>query len=309
MRRLTWSGLALLLTAVPSVLSAQADTVASKDSADVLLLSRDFIQGSREFVRVFLQKGQVYRAELSSPDVQLIIRPLRPGTEPAFVAALQDFVGASGAVRYEIYPRADGDYEIAPTRGTGVGNTTLMLYRDIKASRRRQRIISSPGWELGVELAAGAHTGYKARSHITDPVSPTGSGVEYEGCFTARNAPGLRRLSGCAFGIGYQRRPETRDVVWFFIEPRFAVLGHGKVAQSNFELGVLFRAGLAETEGTSSSLRQLTPGVYVARHVRRNQRGSGWSFVGSYSRPFYRGDQIDGSEETNRLVVAVGWYQ
>ena len=46
------------------------------DTADVLVLDHDFATGGGEFVRVFLESRQVYRAELSTSDVTLQIRAI-----------------------------------------------------------------------------------------------------------------------------------------------------------------------------------------------------------------------------------------
>jgi hypothetical protein len=59
----------------------------------------------------------------------------------------------------------------------------------------------------------------------------------------------------------------------------------------------------------------LGPGVYVARHIRKDPDGSGWSLQVSYIRAFYRGfgSLTDGSSgwrpQSNKLSFGVGWYQ
>ena len=68
----------------------------------------------------------------------------------------------------EVYPKVDGEYELRPI-GTSPGgiSTRLRLYRDIKESRRRQRVIDQPGWEIGLEVAGGYHSGF---ARTQDPV-------------------------------------------------------------------------------------------------------------------------------------------
>ena len=60
----------LALLATPGV----AQTAATPDSADVLVIDHDFA-ALGELVRLFLQDKQVYRAELSTIDVTLQLRP------------------------------------------------------------------------------------------------------------------------------------------------------------------------------------------------------------------------------------------
>lgn len=57
-----------LLTLSMGLLEAQQDTTAraaERDSADVLVLDHDF-SSPGEFARVFLQKGQVYKAVINA---------------------------------------------------------------------------------------------------------------------------------------------------------------------------------------------------------------------------------------------------
>ncbi|MBA3258992.1 MAG: hypothetical protein H0T68_05945 [Gemmatimonadales bacterium] len=86
MRRLVPAVVWLAVCLAPS-LAGQSGTAAlavqARDSTDTVVLDHDFISGTGEFVRVFLQAKQVYRAELSTTDVTLAIRsPLRQGDIP-----------------------------------------------------------------------------------------------------------------------------------------------------------------------------------------------------------------------------------
>src|SRR5688572_28642554 len=136
---------AWLVVCLASPLAAQHDSSAARpasDTADALVLDHDFIAGVGEFVRVFLQGKQVYRAELSTPDVTLGIgSPLRRVQLPR-VYPLTDSHTPSGSSVVEIYPETDGEYELRPidARGGGVA-TRLRLYHDVRASRRRVAII------------------------------------------------------------------------------------------------------------------------------------------------------------------------
>jgi len=147
-----------LLTTLTTLLRAQQDP-AQRDSVDALVLDHDFT-GSPEFVRVFLQGKQVYRAELSSVDVTLEIRtPIRrlqpPRVYPIFARS------GSGMSVVEIYPEAGGEYELRPIGMEHGGVAThLRLFHDAAESQRRVAVLSKPGWEVGVEVFAGWNTGY-----------------------------------------------------------------------------------------------------------------------------------------------------
>jgi hypothetical protein len=66
-----------------------------------------------EFVRVNLQAGVTYSAELNSPGVVLTFKPRDPGTQKPDIR--KDMMGppsASGTSTFLVTPRADGEYEI-----------------------------------------------------------------------------------------------------------------------------------------------------------------------------------------------------
>jgi hypothetical protein len=312
-----------LLPALTGLLPAQ-EAPAAGDSADALVLDQDFT-GAPEFVRVFLQGKQVYRAELSSVDVTLEIRsPIRrlqpPRVYPIFAP------GGSGMSVVEIYPESDGEYELRPIgmdRG-GVA-TRLRLYRDAHESRRRTAILSKPGWEVGIELATGRNSGF-AQSQDAAIVAGGGEpGSDVELCFSARRAPGLARLSMCALGLGYQSQHGAPSVFWVFTEPRFRLLGHAPEGRSNWELGALFRAGIGQISRVGHDPFVLAPGLYAARHIRSAPDGRGWSLQVSYAHAWYKGfakphdlfDIVTGeiipahvaTPGSDRLLFGVGWYQ
>ena len=297
-------------------LAAQRDSSAARsasDTADALVVDHDFIAGVGEFVRVFLQAKQVYRADLSTPDVTIGIRSLVRGVQLPRVYPLVDSYTPSGSSVVEIYPEADGDYELRPidARGGGVA-TRLRLYRDVRASRRRVAIIDEPGWEIGIEVAAGRHSGFDQRSSASPTLEEGDAGSDFEACFAARSAPGFRHLSLCALGIGWGSQHGARSTLWIYTEPRFRVLGKFEPGQSNWEMGALFRLAAGSISRSSEVPVMLAPGIYLARHIRTDQDGSGWSLHASYSYATIRNTpkSPDGSAPTTgRLLFGVGWYQ
>ncbi len=84
---------AALAVALTAPLLAQGEPAPRSEpvpdtTADVLVLEHDFSTGVDEFARVFLEAKQVYRAELTSPDVTLRLRSLGDKVRPPRVYAL-----------------------------------------------------------------------------------------------------------------------------------------------------------------------------------------------------------------------------
>ncbi|HKU63168.1 MAG TPA: hypothetical protein VJQ44_18345 [Gemmatimonadales bacterium] len=314
--------LALLATVTPILPAQEASTAG--DSADVLVLDHDFT-GSPEFVRVFLQGKQVYRAELSSTDVTLEVRsPIQhlqpPRVYPIFAPS------GSGMSVSELYPESDGEYELRPIGMDHAGVASrLRLYHDAAESRRRVAILDKPGWEVGIEVAAGWNTGY-AQSQDGAAVEEGGeSGSNVELCFAARRAPGVPRLSMCALGLSHQSQHGAPSILWVFTEPRYRLLGRAPAGHSNWELGALLRAGIGNVSRVAHDPVVLAPGIYLARHIRTAPDGRGWSVLASFSHAWYKGfekpDDIYNSvtgefipgdvatPSSDRLLLGLGWYQ
>jgi hypothetical protein len=308
--------LAYLSVCLPLILAAQSTVdTASADSTDVLVLDHDFT-GPNEFARVFLQDGQVYRAELSSPDVTLQMRGLVRTTQLPRIYPFLRSDTPSGTSIVEVYPQVDAEYEIRSVGTSGSAISTRMrLYRDVKGSRRRYLVRNTPGWEIGLELAGGWHSGFLQSSAPPPLGNNAESGLDVEACFTARSAPGLRRLGMCVVGLGYQSQPGARDILWFYTEPRLRLIGRARAGRSNWELGALLRFGVGIISASSDTPTILGPGLYVARHIRTNPEGAGWSLQASYSHASFRGFSRpvgigDARIPTSdRLTFGIGWYQ
>jgi hypothetical protein len=305
-----------LVVCLASPLAAQDDSSAARpaaDTADALVLDHDFIAGIGDFVPVFLQAKQVYRAELSTPDVTVGIgSPLRRVQLPR-VYPVSDSRTPSGSSVVEIYPEVDGEYQLRPldARGGGVA-TRLRLYRDVRASRRRVAIIDKPGWEIGFEVAAGWHSAFDQYSSGSPRLQEGDTGSDFEACFAARSAPGLRRVSMCALGIGWGSQHGARSTLWIFTEPRFRILGKFEQGRSNWEMGALFRLAAGSISRSNEVPVMLAPGLYVARHIRTDQKGSGWSLLASYAYGTIRNTPKSPEGKaptTSRLLLGVGRYQ
>jgi hypothetical protein len=305
-----------LVVCLASPLAAQRDSSPARstsDTADALVLDHDFIAGVDELVRVFLQAKQVYRAELSTPDVTLGIRSRLRRVQLPRVYPLTDAHTPSGSSVVEIYPEADGEYELRPigARGGGVA-TRLRLYRDVRASRRRVAILDDPGWEIGLEVAAGWHSAFDQYSSGSPRLQEGDGGSDFEACFAARSAPGFRRVSLCALGIGWGSQHGARSTLWIYTEPRFRILGKFEQGRSNWEMGALFRLAAGSISRSNEVPVMLAPGLYVARHIRTDQKGSGWSLHASYAYGTIRNTpkSAEGTAPTtSRLLLGVGWYQ
>jgi hypothetical protein len=304
--------IAIAISLAPAAV-AQQDSVAraaapARDSADVLVLEHDFT-GPGEFARVFLLKGQVYRAVLSSGDASLEIYPVKGGPPVFFAREESDAPGASGQAVLSVYPRADAEYQIRLIEGGPV--VTLRLYRDIRASRRRQKVLSGPGWEIGGEIAAGGHSGYELNTASGGLTDSDRGGVHIEGCFSARQGPGaLGVVSGCALGLAWDGRPKSNGTLWFFIEPRIRFFGGRPRGESNTEVGGLLRGGFGTVEKVNRNPTLIAPGLYASRHIRVNQDGKGWSFTLAWHH-YLVGNRGQGAHRVGSEMVSLGlgYYQ
>lgn len=117
----------------------KAKSAAAKtDSIDVLVGDYDLTSGG-EFVRIFLEEGQIYRVELTAQGGNLQIRPRRSSEQPALPLTIEDIPRASGTRAIQIAPRQDGDYEFRVS-GTGGFGARLRVFREVKPSERWRRI-------------------------------------------------------------------------------------------------------------------------------------------------------------------------
>jgi hypothetical protein len=276
-------------------------------NADVLVLDHNYT-GPDEYVRVFLERGQVYRAELSTADVTLSIRTPGGRTHPPRVYPIRERESASEASTYELYPDADAEYEIRPLAIVGGGVAThLLLYRDVRESHRRMAVVSEPGWDIGFEFGSGWHSGF---AQTIGPV--TGEfhgGTDVEACFSARQQAG--RVNLCAFGLSYQSQVGDPSILWFFTEPRLRLLGRSQRGGA-WDGGMLTRFGLGSIERAGFTPWVLSPGAYLAR--RLGDDGS-WLLRGSWAYAWYMGFGTTGgisgdqTRHGTRFTLGIDWLK
>lgn len=108
------------------------------DSVEVLVDEFDLTTPG-EFARVYLERGKIYRVEVSSRSGSLDIRPRDRSAQSLLPLTVEDIPRASGTRALEIAPRADGEYEFRAlgVRGTGA---RVRVIREIKPSARWQRL-------------------------------------------------------------------------------------------------------------------------------------------------------------------------
>jgi hypothetical protein len=282
----------------------------TEDSSDVLVLDHAF-SSPHELVRVFLQDAQVYRAEVSSPGVVLQIRGVVRTIQAPHVYPFLSSQTPSGTTLVEIYPEADAEYEI---RSLGVTldrlPARLRLYRDVNASARRHYVRTHRGWDIGIELAGGWHSGFAQSSGALAPSSDPPGGTDLEGCFTARGGGASSRISMCVLGVGYQSQSGARSIGWVYTEPRLRLFG----GRTGWELGPLFRFGVGMISASAATPVLIAPGAYIARRLSSGSGVGGWSLQAAYSHPFYKGfPRPTGTEEVtpqgHRLSFGIGWYR
>jgi hypothetical protein len=300
---------------VPCLLSVgQAQTSPQvSDSTDVLVLDHVFT-AHHEVVRVFLQDGQVYRAELNSPDLSLEIRGVMRNEQLPRIYPFLKADTPSGASIVEVYPERDAEYEI---RSVGLGRSWvashLRLYRDVSASRRRYHVRATRGWGIGVEMAGGWHSGFAQSSSSPSLGNEPAGGTDIEACLTARNG---RRFAMCVTGLGYQSQHGAKTILWLYTEPRFAVVGGVRPGRSSWDVGALLRFGVGLISASPATPTVLGPGLYVARHLQTSPTGAGWSIQASYFRAYFLGftrssDAVGESvtPKSNRVTFGAAWYR
>jgi hypothetical protein len=286
MSRLLVAG-AVLVWCLASIGHAQTGSRPhAADSTDVLVLDHAFT-AANEAVRVFLQEGQVYRAELSSPDMSLELRGVVRTEQLPRIYPFLKADTPSGTSIVEIYPENDAEYEI---RSVGLGGswvgTRLRLYRDVSASRRRYHVRNTPGWDIGIEVAGGWHSGFAQSSSLPSPGNEPAGGTDIEACFTARSG---RRFAMCVMGLDYQSQRRSPTILWVYTEPRVGILGGVRPGQPSWDVGALLRFGVGLISGSPATPTVLGPGLYVARHLRTSSTGAGWTVQASYSHAYFRG--------------------
>lgn len=305
---------ALLVVCLGTPLRAQVRPE-SADSADVLVLDHDFTAVD-EIVRLFLTDGQVYRAELSSEDVTLQLRSRFSGMRIPRIYPISDSKSPSGSSVVEIYPDQDGEYEIRPIsiQGSRIA-TRLRVYRDITESRRRMATADQSGWDLGVEVGGGWHSGFAQTSVVPAIGSEPNGGTDVEACLSARSVPKIPRFGMCVLGVSHQSQSGAPNMLWVYTEPRLGVLRPDRNGYSSWEMGALFRFGVDITSA-SPTPRIFAPGVFLSRHIRKNRQGTSWSLQMSYSRAFFKGFKKPPfsigdafTPKSHRISFGVGWYK
>jgi hypothetical protein len=310
---------ACLLVLLAGPLLAQDEAPASQATpvdtmADVLVLDQHYSAGAGELARVFLESGQVYRGELSSPEVTLAIRAVGGRIRAPRVYPILGPESSSEASVVELYPDADGIYEIRAVGARGGAIAThLRLYRDIRESHRRVALVNKPGWEIGFEIAGGWHSGFAQSGALLVAGAPAPhAGTDVEACFTARRE--LGRTGFCVLGIGYQSQVGDRSILWFFTEPRLLLVGNPARKATKWEAGALFRFGLGSVERMAPTPLMFAPGAYVARQIHSGAHGPSWTIQGSYSHAWFTGfpepfGRAGTQPHGDRITLGLAWYQ
>ena len=110
-----------------STSSQQAGTGAGVGPTKEAAVNHTYTVPAGEFIRLPLEGGATYQAELNGTGFRLQVRPVDPGMQAPLVEELVPGVGASGTVIFTVKPRVDGIYEFRSIAGDPTRPMTLRL--------------------------------------------------------------------------------------------------------------------------------------------------------------------------------------
>lgn len=132
-----WALLIPLGLALGCSSSSQQDTMATTPApVEEQSVTYTYSIPSGEFVRVPLEGGATYRAELDGSGFRLQVRPVESGTQDPLVQELVPGVGASGTAIFSVKPRVDGVYEFRSLAGDPARPMTLRLTRERNTAKQ-----------------------------------------------------------------------------------------------------------------------------------------------------------------------------
>ena len=284
---------ASLLVVTPGLLAAQA-TSPTDDSALVLVVEHRFA-GSSDQVLVSLERNVVYRLIVSGPGVP-VFHAAHGGGQSAFVVPVGRDTSAL-VRRFEAYPYQTGEHAILLSDLPAGATTTLRLYRDVNETRRTRPL--EPVIAVGVQLGAGAHSGYRLDS--AGVVSPK-AGTDWEASILAVAGD---RITLCV-GFSEQSLPDAGfSVHWTFIQGSGRVVSAYLAGRHRTDLAVAVRYSGAKEVGPQQFSPHLTSfGLYLTQHLSEGSRG--WSGYASWllSRLSQSGRA---TLTTNRVMAGVTW--
>lgn len=132
-----WALLIPLGFAVGCSSASQQDTMATTAApAAEQAVTHTYTVASGEFVRIPLEGGATYRAELDGSGFRLQVRPVESGTQDPLVQELVPGLGASGTSIFSVKPRVDGVYEFRSLAGDPARPMTLRLTRERNTAKQ-----------------------------------------------------------------------------------------------------------------------------------------------------------------------------
>ncbi len=290
---LLWAGLAL---AAPALLRAQAVPPAG-DSNLVLQLEHRFSDASERVV-VTLERGVAYRISVAGPGTPECQDTVR-GTASAFVSPVTPVAGDSLRM-FEVYPYKTGAHALRLT-GLPPGTTAMLrLYHDVSETRRTRP--AEPFLTFGVQIGAGAHTGYRVDSTAGSP--PKG-GTDWDACALVE----IRDRLGLSVGIGEQSFPSTSySVGWTFVEARGRLASAQLLGGYRTDLGVAARYAEASGVGPGNYNPDLVAlGLVVTQHFSATHHG--WSLVAGWQHGRLGHVPEKQQRDSDRFMVGVSWVK
>ena len=283
----------LLLFVVSGLVPAAAQNDLTRESRRVLVMEARVGPDSSAPVEVVLERRVVYWVELSEPAMPAFRR--RDGSTVAFVSPMP-----GSSTSFEVFPRHSGTHVLTLTGHASGGSITARIYRDAaeteRIAARRDRSLA-----VGVQVGAGAHTGY--RLDPTGGADPSG-GHDFEACLLAESGLPL----GACIGLARQAFPDHGyTVTWLFLEPRVRVFAREWWGGRRIEIGgsvrfsAAFEVGPREYEPVQAAL-----GVYVSQRLSAGGR-RGLSIVGAFQFARLGGTVETEFLDSQRLTLGVAW--
>lgn len=250
---------ALFLTSAPSL---EGQEVESRT-----LLDTTFVGGATDSMVVVLERGQLYRAELSGAGEEPVLEHAERFELKAIVARA-DEQPRTGAVRFDVFAREAGPHVVRVAGLTAGAQARLVLSADLEGEQRldaRNRERREREWQLGVRVEGGSQSEF-----ALDATETAGGGATLGGALQIASG---RFPVALALGFDVQQGLDaSRSVSWFYAEPQVRVL-----RRSGFTASLLGQYAQGNAEAIARDPAAVSVGAQVTYALGGNESGRGFS--------------------------------